>query len=53
VYYTFALIRKFDNFAVAVRVYYDQTTSQKGFSFNLSPYGLARGLGSTDLQPQQ
>ena len=53
VYYTFALIRKFDNFAVSVRVYYDETTAQKGFSFNLQPFGLARGLGSTDLQPQQ
>jgi hypothetical protein len=53
VYYTFALIRKFDNFSASVRVYYDQTTAQKGFSFSLAPNGLSRGLGTSDLQQQQ
>jgi hypothetical protein len=52
VYYTFALIRRFDNFAISARVYYDQTTAEKGFSFSINPYGLSRGFGSNQLQPQ-
>ena len=53
VYYIASLTRSFDNFSAAVDVHYDQSTNDSGFGFNLSPNGLARGAGSTQLQRQQ
>ena len=54
VYYTFALTRNFDNFAVSIRAFYDQSTNDKGFSFGLQPFGAHSTLGSDRLaaQPQ-
>ena len=45
VYYSFSLTRSFDNFSLAARVYYDQSTNDKGFSLNIQPLG-ERGIGS-------
>jgi lipopolysaccharide export system protein LptA len=44
VYSGVALIRQFDTFFMAFRYYYDETTKQNGFSFNLYPSGLGVGL---------
>ncbi len=53
VYYIASITRAFDNFSAAIDVHYDESTNDSGFGFSLSPNGLARGLGSTQLQQQQ
>ena len=53
VFYTASITRQFDNFSASVNAHYDQTTNDEGFGFSLSPNGLARGLGSNQLQQQQ
>jgi hypothetical protein len=50
VYYSATLTRKFDRFEAGFRVYYDQTTNQNGFSFEFSPYGFAKSLGTDQAQ---
>ncbi|HSV13416.1 MAG TPA: LPS assembly protein LptD, partial [Tepidisphaeraceae bacterium] len=49
VYYSFSLNRKFDRFLMAISLSYDQTTDNKGISFQFVPYGLRRGFGSDRL----
>ena len=51
--YQASLIRQFDNFSAAVEAHYDQASNQEGVGFSISPNGLARGLGSGQLQQQQ
>ncbi len=54
VYYTFSLTRSFDNFAASIRVFYDQSTNDKGFTFGFQPFGIGRSVGSNQLtQPRQ
>jgi hypothetical protein len=53
VYYNASIIRRFDTFSASVNVNYDQSDNSKGIGFSLSPNGLARGLGSSQLQQQQ
>jgi hypothetical protein len=50
VFYSVTAYRKFDRFRAGVRVYYDETTNQNGFSFEFVPYGLGRGVGSDQAQ---
>jgi hypothetical protein len=52
VFYTFSLIRSFDNFSASVQVYYDEASNSKGISFSVQPFGLSRGLGSNQVAPQ-
>ena len=52
VYYNAQIIRQFDNFSASVNVSYDQSTNQSRFGFSVSPNGLARGLGSSELNLQ-
>ena len=52
VYYTAQLTRQFDNFSVSVNAHYDQAANDEGVGFSLSPSGLGRGLGSSQLQRQ-
>ena len=53
VYYTFTLNRYFDNFSIYAQLYYDQATSNKGFSVNIHPLGTGGGVGSSRLTPPQ
>ena len=48
--YSATLVRRFDTFVASVNVYYNQSTNDSGFGFNLSPNGLARSVGSGQLQ---
>ena len=49
VYYAASIIRHFDNFSAAIEAHYDQSTNTEGFGFSLSPNGLARGVGSSQV----
>ncbi len=53
VYYTASITRRFDNFSATVDAHYDQSTNDEGFGFNVSPLGLARGVGSSQVQQVQ
>jgi hypothetical protein len=44
--YSFSLVRNFDTLQMSVSFYYDQATSNEGFSFSLAPFGLARAVGA-------
>ena len=46
VYSSLAILRTFDTFVMAVRYYYDETTSENSFSFNIFPIGLGYGVDS-------
>ncbi len=48
--YNFGITRKFDRFFFQLQFVYDQTTNDTGFSINLLPYGVSRGLGVTSAQ---
>lgn len=50
VYYSATVTRKFDRFEAGFRVYYDQTTNQNGFSFEFTPYGFAKSVGTEQAQ---
>lgn len=45
-----AVLRKFDTFFVSFRYYVDETTNDKGFSFNLYPIGLGQGFDTNSFQ---
>ncbi len=45
------VVRRFDTFMAAIRVYYDATNDESGVSFNLLPLGLGYGLGTDALTP--
>ncbi len=47
VFYNFSLVRSFDTLQMSVSFYYDQATSNSGFSFNISPFGLSRSVGAS------
>ena len=47
VYSSAALVRQFDTFFMAIRYYVDETTNQKGVSFNIFPSGLGQGLDTS------
>jgi hypothetical protein len=49
VYSSVSVLRKFDTFYMAVRYYFDETTGQSGFSFNLFPAGLGMGLDTSSF----
>jgi hypothetical protein len=49
VYYGLSLIRSFDNFSISARIFYDQSTNDKGFSFSVQPFGAKSALGSDRL----
>jgi hypothetical protein len=51
VYYTFTLNRSFDNFTLSAQLYYDQTTSNHGFSISVHPLGTGGAFGSGQLTP--
>jgi LPS transport system D len=53
VYYSFSLNRNFDNFMLTARVFYDQSTSDKGFSVGIQPFGAHSALGSDQIAQQQ
>ena len=49
VYSSASIARRFDTFYMAVRYYYDETSKQSGFSFNLYPMGLGQGLDTNSF----
>ncbi len=49
VYSSAALIRRFDTFFMAIRYFYDETTRENSFSFNLYPTGLGYGLDTSSF----
>jgi hypothetical protein len=42
VFYSFSLIRNFDTLSMSARFYFDQSTSDHGFSFSIQPFGFGK-----------
>ena len=53
VYYNFSLTRNFDTLAMTVSFYFDQATSNEGFSFNINPFGVNRAVGANQTGLEQ
>jgi hypothetical protein len=48
VFYSFSLVRSFDTLSMSVNFYFDQATSNEGFSFSINPFGLNRSVGANN-----
>ncbi len=47
------MTRNFDNLSMSARFFFDQSTSNQGFSFSIQPFGLGRGVGADQQGIQQ
>ncbi len=46
VFYSFQLTRNFDNLSMSARFYFDQSTGDQGFGFNIQPFGFGKSANA-------